>query len=329
MALSGAFVDSHITTWSASLAASYRPYRGRWPARLFHHAPIENAVAILRDGNLRSRNDAQNALVRDIAGIGVIDARNHAHEFGRIYFRPRTPTQWHIEGIRKPGECAHGENAHAPILIMFVFDARSVLLQDGVCFSDRNMQLASASVGDTEAYFSSIPFHKVYHEGDIAGDRSIIDHRCAEVLATSPMSLAQTLQWIYCRTDAEASTLLHMLGPDANGWRDRVLVSDDLLVFDKRFVYVEKVAIARDGVVAQFSPRQDYAPIDIHVEVWSSDGVKRVDYRNPVSQARPPLPSTSWRFPAQLQDGSYLVKIHLEGHLGFASFMDVGNNIFL
>lgn len=28
-------------------------------------------------------------------------------------------------------------------------------------------------------------------------------------------------------------------------------------------------------------------------------------------------------------DGNYLVKIHLEGRLSFASFMDVGNNVFL
>src|SRR3981189_1244306 len=124
MALSTGFIEDHISKWEAELAKPWYPYRNKWPRCLFHHAPIENAVGILKDGNLRSRHDTANARTKDVAAAGVISARDHAHNFARLYFRARTPTQWHIEGIRKAGECSYGPASHAPILIMFVFDAR-------------------------------------------------------------------------------------------------------------------------------------------------------------------------------------------------------------
>jgi hypothetical protein len=186
MALSAVFVEDHIVKWEAELTKPWYPYRTKWPSRLFHHAPIENAVALLKDGNLRSRGDFGNSLPKDVAAASVISVRDHAHNFARLYFRPRTPTQWHIEGIRKAGECSYGDASHAPILVMFVFDARQVLSSVGVKFCDRNMQLGSADPNDSEVYFSTIPFEKVFHEGGTGGDRSITEHRCAEVLAESP-----------------------------------------------------------------------------------------------------------------------------------------------
>jgi ssDNA thymidine ADP-ribosyltransferase DarT-like protein len=193
MALSAEFIRAHITRWEQALTSPYHPYRSKWPSRLFHHAPIQNAVKILLDGNLRARNDPQNQRAVDVAAPGVIAARDDAHGFARLYFRPRTPTQWHIEGIRKQGEC-QWEESHAPVLVMMVFNADSVLATPGVKFCDRNMQLGNAASDDTEEYFSQIPFHKVFHEGAIGGDRSIIEHRCAEVLAASPLPLAEHLQ---------------------------------------------------------------------------------------------------------------------------------------
>ncbi|MDW9877305.1 DUF4433 domain-containing protein [Sinorhizobium meliloti] len=329
MALSNAFVANHISQWAEALRSPYRPYREKWPSRLFHHAPVENAAAILRDGNLRSRNDRLNTRTRDVAAAGVIDARTHAHDFGRLYFRPRTPTQYHIEGIRKPGECAHGENAHAPILIMMIFDAHTVLTMDGVRFCDRNMQLGHAVMGDTEDYFAAIPFDKVFHEGAIAGDRSIIEHRCAEVLVTSPMPLNGTLQWIYCRSDAERATLLYQLGQDADRWKPLIQISDDLLVFEKSFVFVEKVSIDSKGVVAQFSPRRDLAAIDVQVSATDQNGRPAIIFGNNALSARPAPPAHSWRFNAELPDGQYLVQIRLEGHLAFSALMTVGQDIFL
>lgn len=154
MALSAAFVDRHIATWRQKLTSEFYPHRKHWPSHLFHHTPLENALRILQDGCLLSRNDGQDRRVKDVAAQGVIDNRDHAHGHVRLYFRPKTPTQYHIEGIRKDGDCAY-PNAHAGVLIMFLLDARAVLTAPEVQFSDKNMQLGSAVPGSDEAYFSS------------------------------------------------------------------------------------------------------------------------------------------------------------------------------
>jgi hypothetical protein len=329
MALSAAFIEAHITKWEQTLTSTWRPYRSKWPSRLFHHAPIQNTVQILFDGNLRSRNDPQNQRQRDVAAPGVIDARDHAHDSARLYFRPRTPTQYHIEGIRKQGECQYGDDTHAPVLIMMVFTARGVLALPSTKFCDRNMQLGQAQPGDTEEYFSNIPFEKVFHEGNISGDRTIIDHRCAEVLATSPLPLVNNLQWIYCRTAAERETLLYMLGDRQSEWSNRILISDDLLVFERRHVFVESVFLAANGLTFQLSPRADLKNIAVKVNVWDKDGKQVINFSNADLAARPPPPSTDprWRVEASLPKGTYLAQIDLEGHFAFRGNLILGDRL--
>lgn len=327
MALTIQFLNNHIATWEAALAA--RPYRQKWPSRLFHHAPIENAVQILNDGNLRSRHDPQNGRPRDVAAAGVIENRLHAHDFARFYFRPRTPTQWHIEGIRKVEDSAYNAGAHAPILIMFVFDARVVLTQAGVHFCDRNMQLGAAIPSDTEQYFSNIPFEKVFHDSGTGGDRSITDHRCAEVLATSPLRLDGALQWIYCRTTAERETLIFMLGEEARAWAPRILISDDLLVFERRYAFVEEVSLGPGGVYVRLNPRRDGRTVAAEVRAWNSRGELVLDFRNPEMAPTPPFPHRGWLISRQFENGTYMVEVWLEGQLAYRHPQVLGANVFL
>jgi len=154
MALSESLVAEHIACWEARLANPLYGHRGKWPARLFHHALIENAVSILKSGCLLSRSGSNNIRVLDIADQEIVSGRDRAHDFARFYFRPRTPTQFHVEGIRKAGDFYRGDNrTHAPVLVMFVFDAKAVLTRYGTRFSNSNMQLLSTTDGDTEGFF--------------------------------------------------------------------------------------------------------------------------------------------------------------------------------
>jgi hypothetical protein len=327
MALTTAFVETHITKWEEALTKPWYPYRSKWPSRLFHHAPIENVVKILLDGNLRSRDDPQNKKIKDVAAAGVIDSRHHAHDSARLYFRPRTPTQYHIEGIRKAGECSYGNASHAPVLVMLVFDARTVLTIPSVKFCDRNMQLAAANPDDTEAYFLEIPFVKVFHEGGIGGDRSIIEHRCAEVLATSPMSLDKTLQWICCRTRAERETLLYLLGDRQLDWAHKIIISDDLLVFERKFVFVEDVGISQEGLIFQLNPRADQKPIHVHAKAWNEAQQEVINFTNPELPAHPSASVKRWRIARELPNGRYFVHIDLEGHLAFRGHVTLGDKL--
>ena len=319
MGLSARFLDAHIGEWEQKLKGSTYPHRENWPRHLFHHTPLENAVSILTSGQLLSRIDSDKIRARDVAAAGVIDTSARAHHFARLYFRPRTPTQYHIEGIRRPGECQFGENAHAPVLIMFVFDARRVLSLQDIRFSDSNMQTGTHE-GSTEVFFRAIPFDKVYHVGGFAGDHSITSRRGAEVLAPSPMVLDGKLSRIYCRSEAERETLMQRLGSHVARWEKRIRISDDLKVFEKRFAFVEKVSLANDRVNFRLNPRHDLLPISVRLEARGADGRPCVRFRSDGIVAKPPNP-WAWYVRAQLGYGAYKVVIELDGQIAYDTIL--------
>jgi len=328
VALRPAFVDAHIERWQAELTSPYYPHRKHWPAHLFHHAPLENAVAILRDGHLRSRNETDGVRPRDVAAPGVIDARAHAHDRVRLYFRPKTPTQWHIEGIRKANECAYGEATHAPVLVMFALDARSVLIAPDVMFSNQNMQLCTTQPGDSEAYFSDIPFAKVFSEGGTGGDRSLTDARCAEVLPASPLGLAPVLRAIYLRSEPERDTLLHLLGNVRDRWAPFCRVSDALKVFEKNYTFVQDIRLSPEGVVFRFNHRRDRRNVAVAIRVWSSDGQQILDFLNEDHAPLPAPPHTEWIWRQKLADGIYTVEVLLENQLAYRNEVTLGSSLF-
>lgn len=328
MALTPEFIDSHIAQWEewCRQRQAYA-HRVRWPSRLFHHTPIENAALILSSGVLRSRADPDNHKKRDVAGTGVIGSRADAHDVVRFYFRPRTPTQFHIEGVRKPGECSYGDEAHAAVLVMLIFRARAILSDPRIGFTDCNAQRDDAIYGQTQDDFSAIPFEKVFHEGGIGGDQSITAHRCAEVHVMSPVSLQQTLEAICCRSDAERETLLHMLGSEADHWVDKILVSDDLRVFQRDFAFVQEVSLSGEGLTFKLNPRRSGGTVDVTIELFDSERRKLIDYRY---VNLPPVPPTAdrWRVTHSIADGVYEAKITIDGHLAYNAMISQANSLF-
>lgn len=327
MALSAAFVDQHIAHWQGQLTGPSYAHRRHWPSHLFHHAPLENAVAILRDGCLRSRNDADNQRTRDVAAPGVIDARDHAHDSVRLYFRPKTPTQWHIEGIRRPDEY-YRDSAHAPILVMFLLDARSVLTLPDIRFSDKNMQLKNAVPGNDEAYFAKIPFAKVFSEGSTAGDRTLTDARCAEVLVSSSLNLDGILRGVCLRSEPEKETLLHMLGDQRVDWERYCHVSDALEVFQKEYAFVDFLQLTSEGVVFRLNARKDDGRIKVKIDVWDSRERHIVDFYNDSHAPAPEYPHKNWIWPKPLPHDMYRVEVRLEGQLAYQSYMVLGATLF-
>ena len=316
MALSAEFIDAHISRSEQLLQGTYR---AAWPSRAFHHAPLENAVEILRRGQILSRNASNGIRKLDVAGREIIGIRDEAHDYARMYFRPRTPTQFHIEGIRKEAECRFGRAAHAPILIMFILDARKVLRLPGVRFSNQNMQRLTTESGDSEEYFAQILFTKVFHDGAIGGDYSIIAHRHAEVLAPSPLELARCLQRICCRSEAERKTLLHALG--TSKWSDKVDVAKDITVFQREYAFVEEVSLSREGVSFQLNPRRDRQHIAFSLVARDKNGSVCASFNNPDWDH---ASSKRWITNAELADGTYTVRIEIEGQLAFEAKLSLG-----
>lgn len=314
MGLSPDVVREHIDHWEKHLAIGNRPYRRHWPARLFRHEPLENAVKILRSGVLLSRREAADEIERDIAPADIIGRTAAAHGSVRLYFRPKSPTQYHIEGIRKPHELYQGR--HAPVLIIFVFRAEDILTQEGVQFSDGNMQSDDTMTGGTDAEFQTIPFGQVYHEGVFdpysALGADIVRRRCAEVLVPQRLRLQGHLQGVLCRSPAERATLLHFLGEVADQWSDRIRVFAEPGLFESQYTYLDTVDVGPDGVAFTLNPRRDGAHVNTTMWVWDGNGDQTIHFGpNDLD------PAKRWVSQNSLEPGIYLVRFILEGCLAY------------
>lgn len=236
--------EQHLSEW----IPRFGNYKKKWPKNLFRHEPIENAIKILKNGFLSSRSDAENsgAIINDIAPVEIISNRADAHASVRLYFRPRTPTQFHIEGIRKPDDFYMGR--HAGFLVFLVFDSRSVLTMPTTRFSTGNMQSPTSTVLDGDDGFDQLDFSGIYHDEAYPSDDEK-RKRCAEVLADSPLNLDQTLKHIIVRTDADVSTMKFRLIQEGLGHlAPMVKKSFSTGVFFQRYTAVDYVDIAPSRV---------------------------------------------------------------------------------
>lgn len=239
MKISRATLEAHVQSWVGAVS-------DKWiPRYVYHFTDVQNAVGVLRSGELMSRAEAsaRGAMRNDNAASDVIENTPAAHkQFARLYFRPRTPTQWHSEGIRAPADRYHG--AHCPVPIFLAFDLIDTLLKDGVNVSNGNMASGRVSFTDTEEFFKTLPFALIYHDGPIAQAQraDIVFHRHAEVLVPRSLAIAPTLRWILCRSHAERETLLYLLGDARQRLEHLVKVGDQKLFYANHF-HVDRVEV--------------------------------------------------------------------------------------
>ena len=169
--------------------------QSRWPDFLYHFTDIHNAIEILRKGELicRSELESTGSLATDIASPEVISSTSDRwKDYVRFYFRPKTPTQYRNEGFRPRNQRELG-GAHCPVPIFFLFDIKPIVSREETKFSDGNLA-ADANVDSTAAFFTSLPFEKIYHERSLWGldegeKRKIIFHRHAEVIVPQAVEL--------------------------------------------------------------------------------------------------------------------------------------------
>ncbi len=314
MGLSPTVIQAHITDWEAELKRGNRPYRQHWPSRLFRHEPLDNAVQILKSEFLLSRTGSDGRRPVDIAPPEIIQSREAAHNFVRLYFRPKNPTQYHIEGIRKANEIYLGR--HAPVLVIFVFMSATILSQEGVEFSDGNMQSRITCKGSTDQEFQELPFKLIYHEGvfdpHTPAGQEIIRCRCAEVLVPSPMPLKGNLQAVLCRSPAERVTLLHLLGGADNSWSKRIRVFAAPGLFENIYSFVDTVDASDESIRFKLHPRRDGADVKVEGWIFSENDVEILRF-GPVDLSS----STPWRVDHSLQSGLYITRVHLENCLAY------------
>ena len=243
-----------------------------WPACLFHCTDITNVVSILGQGEIvsRSRITGDGQLPTDIASQQVIERTNPKwKDHVRLYFRPRTPTQYRNEGFRPVDQ--RELSSHCPVPVYLIFDALAVLSRSDSQFSDGNLGSPYANVYRDVACLNQIPFELVYHNtwiGPSERDRNVVHHRHAEVLVSQSMGL-EDLWLIACRSDPEYRTLLHLLSPEARSrWVSRIGVLSNLQLFHQEWSFVEQVDMNSETIIFRFNrSSRTPGPFDARVEI--------------------------------------------------------------
>lgn len=301
--------------WGALRSASWLgPARKWWPGFIFHFTDVVNAVKIIEAGKLLCRHQAQ--IGRDSASSQVIDQTDEVWKgYVRLYFRPRTPTQYRNEGFR-PQSRLGLLGAHCPMPVFFLFDALTLLTAAPTKFSDGNLAANDTRVGEDAAFLESIPFEKVYHDGPLGETekRNIVYHRHAEVLVPGELDLTG-LKWIVCRSEAELRTLRCLLS--ATSWEAyyaRTVIKRHL--FNRTWNFVETAELEQSKVTLRFTRAPSASgPFDARLEILNLDNGYRYRWENHAYHIEQVL---RVRIPQLTKPAYYEARLFLDGAIAFA-----------
>ena len=299
-----------------------RTERRWWPQFVFHYTDIRNAVRILQEGYLYSRKylEDHDRVVVSSGSFSVLAGTNtDIKDCVRLYFRPKTPTQYYAEGIRSQVAllASRFSDAHCPVPVFFLFDSTEVLSRDDCRFSDGNLGSHRAQTFSTADELEQLPWKKIYHTGWIdyseAESSDIVFHRHAEVIVPRKLDLS-SLRYIYCRSDAERKTLLHLLPMHLRDrYQGKIVATARSDLFYRQQTFIETVRLSSDAVYVRFSPEtRSPGPFRLRVDLEAgflrnSGEVEEFRLREPYV-LKIPLSATS-----------YTIRLSLDDHLAYAN----------
>lgn len=243
-------IEAHLE--SLKSASWIGPARKWWPEFAFFFADLPNAIRILEGGKLLCRNQA--AIARDTGSEAILGhTADEWKDCVRLYFRPRTPTQYQVEGFR-PTTQFGSLGKHMPVPVFFLFDAKDILTRKTTRFSTGNLS-QNPTVGADAAFLASIPFEKVYHDSCLREDEKaeIKRHRHAEIIIPNELKL-DALKRIWCRSEAEYETLLHLLAPTlAKKFRPMIGHGKRPSLHFCKWTFVESTSLEQNSITFVFN----------------------------------------------------------------------------
>lgn len=294
--------------------------RRNWPRFLFHYTDIKNVPTILRHGFLYSRTEAERlGVLRTSSGDpGILSETDPLVKNSvRLYFRPRTPTQYHAEGIRSQDGHFRSEypEAHCPVPVFLLFDAADVLTRADSSFAAGNLRYLGRGVvlRSTAKDLKGFPWCKIYHNTSFDRDEEdIAFHRSAEVIVPKRLSL-DALKLIFCRSEAEKDTLRALLSPDV--WRryqNKVLATQSTDLYFRKHTYVISARLLPNGCSFAFSSdSQSRNSFALRVEIESEGRLYRYEENDYWTS-----PELKMGLSRELSD--YTIRLYLDDHLAYA-----------
>ncbi|MEK4847601.1 DUF4433 domain-containing protein [Bacillus sp. FSL W8-0183] len=271
------------------------PKMSRIPKYVYHFTDIGNAVNILKEGFIYSRNSAikKSIMKVDNASATVIqNTENNRKDYVRFYFRPKTPTQYRNEGVRAINQISSELKAHCPVPVFFLFDSYSMLTLENSFFTYGNFANYDTKIYNDSLSFRNMPFNSVYHESYY--DSSVYPdmikfHRHAELIVPDKCDLT-FLKRIVCRSEAEKETFINLLDESLKSkFKHHIIVDTKGWFFNSTWTFIERVNMTSDRVTFSFNVNKEMPAFSAkfylkdldsnQFETWS-----QIDYRPIESQ---------------------------------------------
>ncbi len=268
-----------------------------WPQFAFHYTDIRNAVKILSEGKLlsRARAEQQQKITVSSGSAEVLAGTNfNIKDCVRLYFRPKTPTQFYAEGVHSQKTLSESKfpDAHCPVPIFFLFDLPSILALPQSSFSDRTLAGQNYRLMKNAQDLKNLPWQQIYHTEWIDWNnpemaREIIAHRNAEIIVPGELDLSG-LKFIYCRSEAEKDTLLDLLPTQTRRkYRDKIVASNRSELYFRKRTFIERASLMNSSVSLYFSADTE-APGPFCLRVEIEENQKTFVQENPLFLLEPP-----------------------------------------
>lgn len=140
----------------------------RWAGKIYHYTHISNAIKIINEGKIKSRNTANQ--VNNIAGT-VYMSRKDPHRFARFYFRPLTPNQFYnedlgIQDMKNPYyyKWVDMDYPKCVLPVMFEIDCKELLKvnQEKIWASNGNMQTKKTKYDKLNNIINLMDFENIF-----------------------------------------------------------------------------------------------------------------------------------------------------------------------
>ncbi len=285
-----------------------------WPKYLFHFTDIDNAVKIISDGYLQSRAtlESKKGMPHDNASKEIISQTDERYKNKvRLYFRPKTPTQYRNEGFRAKQDLKL--NANCPVPVYFMFSSKELLTLDGTQFSDGSLaRHSNVNVGNDLDFLINIPFKEIYHNTPLIDNKDeIINRRQAEVMINEPLEL-DSLKYIVCRSEAEKETLLYLLGSTP----DNLVIKVSNSFFNNRWTFIRKVNLKSNEFILYFNKDTESKGL-FHLEIklldCLSNEILPSYIENSFDVSKNPM-GLGWGNDLT----NYNIEVYLDNHIAFA-----------
>lgn len=237
-----------------------------WPVCFYHFTNINNAIGLIDQEWIYGRVTAQekNLMKSDNASPGVIKVTSDfVKDYGRLYFRPLTPTQYYNEGY-KPAHVRNEDiNANCPVPIFFCLDAERTLSLDGVGFVECGLAgQHHQEILYGETAFSQLNFSKIFHNGSFPSGSDITQYRHSEIVRGGGIPIGGLVRKIFCRSLAEQQTLIYLLGKQLPHKYDyyikKIEYNPNLAFFYNNGIFIKTVKKTDEGVRFLFNDNRRY-----------------------------------------------------------------------